>query len=101
MSPQLCFQFCLGKGALRQVMLGAVGECFCSEAARGLDLFGLLGSECRCGASALNRQALLVAPDSFHLMGLGLCCLAASPCKQEEPRGVRERGGGFGVLREF
>eukprot|EP00439_Symbiodinium_sp_Y106_P067716 s2710_g11.t1 len=36
MSPQLCFQFCLGKG---------------------LDLFGLLGSECRCGASALNRQA--------------------------------------------
>mmetsp|Transcript_34391 Transcript_34391/g.77154 ORF Transcript_34391/g.77154 Transcript_34391/m.77154 type:complete len:108 (+) Transcript_34391:237-560(+) len=36
MSPQLCFQFCLGKG---------------------LDLFGLVGSECRCGASVLNRQA--------------------------------------------
>lgn len=35
-SPQLCFEFCIGNG---------------------LDIFGFInGTECRCGASALNRQ---------------------------------------------
>eukprot|EP00435_Cladocopium_sp_Y103_P073183 s7_g42.t1 len=35
MTPELCFEFCIGAG---------------------LDLFGLVGEECRCGASLLNKD---------------------------------------------
>jgi len=57
MTPELCFEFCLGAG---------------------LDLFGLvLGEECRCGASLLNKDVWefevgIRAPDA------GVVCLFES-----------------------
>eukprot|EP00438_Fugacium_kawagutii_P024985 Skav225727 [mRNA] locus=scaffold611:63986:72261:+ [translate_table: standard] len=68
MTPDLCFEFCIGAG---------------------LDLFGLVGEECRCGASLLNKDAYpymqpgiystsscwayLGRPSSFHKINLGWC----------------------------
>ena len=40
MTPELCFEFCIGAG---------------------LDLFGLVGEDCRCGASLLNKDVWAAA----------------------------------------
>ena len=48
MTPELCFEFCIGAG---------------------LDLFGLVGEECRCGASLLNKDVWqMAAPRTTGLL---------------------------------
>ena len=65
MTPALCFEFCIGKG---------------------LDIFGLVGVECRCGASAVNGHGngldtshlqFNPAALNLHLSDMGGCPLRA------------------------
>lgn len=64
MMPELCFEFCIGAG---------------------LDLFGLVGEECRCGASLLNKDVWGAAVGGAPRGGLLLPLSKQLPTQEECP----------------